>query len=190
MKIAVWGDSITRGASDFEQGGWVNRLNKYLANKSNSSIAVYNLGISGEKVGQVLSRFPHEYNDLNPDLIVLAIGINDSPHKNYKKGTPLDIFEKKYFELIEEMKAPKKPLIIVGLTNVDDEHPKVVGYSNKSIEQYTNIIKRLAQKNKLLYVDLWKIVLKQDLQIDGLHPDSNGHEKIFKLVSKAVQLSI
>lgn len=190
MKIAVWGDSIAYGAHDYDQGGWVNRLKMFLAKESNGSISLYNLGISGERVAHILERFNREYDELNPDIIILAIGINDSAHNTYPQGTPLDVFEQRYSDLISQMKVTKKPVIIVGPTNVDDEHKKVGGRNNKSIKQYEEIIKTIANKNKLLYVDLWDVIPPRDLQIDGLHPDSNGHEKIFQLVRKAVQLRI
>ena len=47
MTICVFGDSITWGASDYEKGGWVERLKTYLM-KNKNDVDVYNLGVSGE----------------------------------------------------------------------------------------------------------------------------------------------
>ena len=117
-KIVVWGDSITWGSADDELGGWVNRLRRDLVNNRRSENLVYNLGIRGEKVGDVLKRFEREYRDLKPDIIILGIGINDSPHATYRKGTSLDVFERRYSELVKKMKDVSNKIIIIGPINL------------------------------------------------------------------------
>ena len=54
MTICIFGDSITWGAYDPEQGGWATRLRNYFE-KQDNDVDVYNLGISGDNInGQVI----------------------------------------------------------------------------------------------------------------------------------------
>jgi lysophospholipase L1-like esterase len=191
-RIGVWGDSITWGASDRELGGWVNRLRLSIENSYEDGPSVYNLGISGDKVSGVLKRFDIEYEARRPELVILAIGINDSPHDSYPEGTPLDEFEKRFNELVSKIQAVAAKLIVVGLTNVDSKHPYAHGYSDETIKPYDEVIKKAAGQRQLPYIDLWGDISKDDLKRDGLHPEEAGHEKIFQKVGTVLlkELSI
>lgn len=181
-RIGIWGDSIAWGAADHEMGGWVSRLRHYLDNGSQERPGVYNLGVGGDKVADVIERFDVEYGARKPEIIILAVGINDSPHDNHPEGTPLDIFEKKFDELVSRCHAVSKKLIVVGPTNVDDNHADHHGYSDIGTKPYANVIQKIANQKRLTYVDLWGVITKDDLKLDGLHPESAGHEKIFQKV--------
>jgi acyl-CoA thioesterase-1 len=102
-KIGVWGDSIAWGSADDEQGGWVSRLRQYVDNEHESGPTVYNLSVRGDKVKDVLKRFNREYKAIRPETVILAIGINDSPHRYYTKGTPLDVFEKDLVNWLQKL---------------------------------------------------------------------------------------
>lgn len=181
-RIGIWGDSITWGASDQELGGWVNRLRLFLDKNYENAPSVYNVGIGGDKVSDVLRRFGVEYEARKPEAIIIAIGINDSPHDSHPDGTPLGIFEQKLNELISKVQVIADKLIIVGLTNVDSEHLDAHGYSNETIKPYSDVVQKVTNQNKLPYVDLWGLITKDDLKLDGLHPEAVGHEKIFQKV--------
>ena len=76
-RILVFGDSIARGAVDLEKGGWVERLRIYFVNNSKDK-SVYNLGISGDTTENLLKRFMNECKVREPEIIIFAIGVNDS----------------------------------------------------------------------------------------------------------------
>ena len=59
MNVLIFGDSITWGAYDPEQGGWATRLRNYFEEKDND-IDVYNLGISGDTTADLLERIEIE----------------------------------------------------------------------------------------------------------------------------------
>ena len=84
-EILVFGDSICYGAWDLE-GGWVQRLRKYLdmknvVNLSNFTL-VYNLGVSGNSTEDLLKRFEFETNayleEKKAKMILFSTGVNDS----------------------------------------------------------------------------------------------------------------
>ncbi len=181
--ICIFGDSITWGAWDKELGGWVNRLRLYFDNQ-NQETEIYNCGVDGDYVGDVLKRFNVEAQARNPQIIVLAIGINDSPHSSNPNGTNLKELKTQYLELIKKAKRFTQKIIILGPTNVDDNNEK--GYKNESIETVSGIIQKLAEKQKLTFIDLFGILSIDEFE-DGLHPNSKGHQKIFEKVNEALK---
>lgn len=184
VHICVFGDSITWGAFDLELGGWVNRLKLYFDNKGDFETVVYNCGVSGEKVPDVLKRFDIEAQARIPDKIILAIGINDSPNSEYPKGTKLTEFEAQFKKLLGKAQKFTGEIVLVGLTNVDEtsgDH----GYKNEEIEKYDLKIKEIAQEESLPFVDLFSTLSIDEFE-DGLHPNARGHQKIFEKVKEAL----
>lgn len=182
-RIAIWGDSITYGASDSEKGGWVNRLKVSLGN-DDEDVRVYNVGISGDRTYDVIDRFEVECERREPDVILFAIGTNDSQHEeNYENvSTSLDKFRENLQWLVDSARKYSKQIGFVGLTKVDES--KVVpsgggrGYDNESMKKYDAVVKDVCEINGLPYLYMYDLLDDGDL-VDGLHPDSGGHEKMF-----------
>ncbi len=184
--ICVFGDSITWGAWDFELGGWVNRLRLYYDNQSGIEGEVYNLGVDGNYVGDVLKRFDVETRARSPDIIILAIGINDSSHPSNPSGTDLEKFETQFNELLEKARKFTGNIIVLGLTNVDEKSSDH-GYINSNIVLYNDKIKSIAKNQNLPFIDLFNTLAKNELE-DGLHPNAKGHQKIFEKVKEVLTI--
>lgn len=178
--ICVFGDSITWGAFDSELGGWVNRLKIFFDRKRETD--VYSLGVSGDYVLDVLNRFDVEAKARNPNTIILAIGINDSSHPANPQGTDLSQFENQLNQLLEKSRKYTNKIILVGLTNVDEETGDH-GYTNSSVEKYNAVLKTISANANLAFVELFNTLTKEDLA-DGLHPNASGHKKIFEKVKE------
>ena len=183
--ICVFGDSIVWGAYDLELGGWVNRLKLYLNNLGNFDTDVYNFGVSGDKVKDVLKRIDIEAKSIKPDKIIFAIGINDSPHLAHLFGTKLTDFENQFRQLLEKAKKFTENIVIVGLINVA-ENTKLHGYSNQKIEKYNQVVEKIAQEENLLFVGQFFSLSNEDFE-DGLHPNSKAHQKIFEKVKEILE---
>jgi lysophospholipase L1-like esterase len=184
--ICIFGASITWGAFDREAGGWADRLKTHFWQKGDTDTDVYNYGVSGDKVSDVLKRFDFEAAIKPPNIVLFSVGINDSLHSVNFKGTPLEEFRKNYQQLIERAKKFTEKIIIVGLTNVDEEIERK-GYKNEEIKKYNKVMKEVAAEKNLKFIDLFGILTKEDLSIDGLHPDANGHKKIFERVLEVLE---
>lgn len=186
--INIFGDSITRGACDRELGGWADRLKQYLAKEEdeNNYFEVFNLGIGGDNSDELLKRFANENGARDPNVIIIAIGINDSQYFNTRDNprVPLERFESNILEIIKQAKKFTEKIIFVGLTKVDESNMMPTPwhadkyYDNKNVSIYNNKIKEICDKNKLLFVEMMDILNDDDLE-DGLHPNSRGHEKMF-----------
>lgn len=186
--IGIWGDSMAWGAYDRELGGWTLRLRRYwddnyqYGDNYNGGPSVYNLGVYGDKVANVLARFDAEYAARKPGIVILAVGINDSPHHSHPDGTPLSEFEEDFRKLVAKAKAKTTDVIVLSPTNVINSHPRNYGYRNETIQPYTTAIHKIVEDMGVRFVDLFGVLANEDLEMDGLHPLDTGHEKIFQEV--------
>ena len=181
--LCIFGDSITQGSSD-SQGGWAQRLKKYSENKSDK---VHILGVDGATSSDLLQRFEVEASARRPDVIIFAIGINDSVYYlNKRAETSLSQFTENIKQLITLAKKFTNNIIFLGLTCVDERKTQPIPwnnwfYSNEKIKQYDLIIKETSQKEKIHYLELFSLLSTDDL-VDGLHPSDRGHQKMFEKV--------
>ena len=83
-KMAIWGDSVAQGFYDAEKEGWAARLIESLKNKNKNPKSIFNLSISGDDTNDLLYRFEIESTARKPELIIFAIGINDSQYYGTK----------------------------------------------------------------------------------------------------------
>ena len=186
MTIQIFGDSIAYGYNDNIFGGWVNQLQDFCdLNKLGHEIK--NHSIPGETTDSLIFHFQKEAEAQRPDLIIFALGVNDSRYYYYPTHpeTPKNTFQQNLKLLIKISKqlTNKAPLFI-GLTNCDETYtnhcqgaPGLI-YSNNSIKQYNQLIKEEATTN---YIEIPTLEIPNDFS-DGLHPSTEGHRKIFQQI--------
>ena len=205
MRILIFGDSIVWGASDIK-GGWVKRFKKFL-NRSNDygrNFLVYKKGISGNTTIDLLGRLEleirqllNEGKNMKDAIIIFAIGINDSQFiysKNNFRVLFRD-FKDNLERLINIAKKFSSKIIFIGLTPVNESKTTPIlwdkdkFYKNEYIKKYDAIIKLVCKNNNLFYINIFKEFMKSDYKkmlnrLDGLHPNSKGHQKIFEIVKE------
>jgi lysophospholipase L1-like esterase len=200
-QILVFGDSIAYGAGDEKEGGWVNRLKKVLDKGPFTSpdfyCLVYNLAISGDSLDDLLKRFEFEteqrLKEGESTVFIFAIGINDSQfiqsQNNLRSSLPE--FQNNLRDIIKLAKKYSSKIIFVGLTPVDETKTVSLpwnsdkSYKNEYIEKYNKIMKSVSKENKIYFINIFDKLVKSDyrnLLVDGLHPNSKGHQKIFEIV--------
>jgi len=192
IRVCVFGDSIAWGACDYEKGGWAERLKSYYL-KNTDEVEIYNLSVSDEKTESLLKRFEAEAKTRRPDRIIFAVGLNDSRYAQNEENPDVspEKFERNLFELTAAARRFTDKVVFLGLTGVDESKTKQtpwherIYFSNANIEKYDAMIKNFCEKEKLEYVGIKAAVEIDDLE-DGLHPNSRGHEKIFKTVLNAL----
>lgn len=193
MNILIFGDSITWGAYDPEQGGWATRLRNYFEEQDND-VDVYNLGISGDTTADLLERIEVEAKSREPNLIIFAIGINDAQFIYSTNGlrVSLDEFQQNLAKLLSIAKKFTDKVVFVGLTRVDESKTTPIpwntdkSYTNENIERLDNAIKKFCEDNELKFIPMESVVGNDDL-IDGLHPNTKGHIKIFNRMKSEVE---
>lgn len=190
MRICIFGDSITEGFYDDEKNGWVNRI------KNNfSSDEIINLGVSGDTTEDLLSRFDEDIVGKEPDMIIFAIGINDSIYlpKQKHNYVNFDKFKENIKALIEKSKKFTGKIIFIGLTPVDESLTMPISwelemhYSNEQVGKYDNAIGELCKGENIKFIDILSDFSREDYKSmlsDGLHPNAEGHKWMANKIAK------
>lgn len=206
MRIFIFGDSIVQGFCD-PKGGWAQRLlNDYHELTFEHNITskgpyfeVFNLGVSGDMASGIAARIEpevsarHLYED--SDLIVLAVGVNDSRlHDNIADMDVYD-FQANFERALDAATNLTENVLCVGLTAVDESlvDPSKDGdqFKNNRINLFEDTVKQSAQEYGLPFVPLHDAFLAKlqegkSLLADGLHPNDAGHFFIYETVKPAL----
>lgn len=194
MSICVFGDSIAWGAYDPVGGGWVTLLRNYVEHEWErfNDKSVYNLGICGETTTTVLARFQNEFKVREPEIIVFAMGINDSSNWNVggKPVVPPEEFKTNLHQITQIAKKYTDKIIFVGLTPIDEKITHPFDTENTFLldqtKKYDQMIKEHCSQNNLIFIDIINRLTLEDID-DGVHPNSAGHHKIFEAVKPIVE---
>jgi lysophospholipase L1-like esterase len=92
-RIVVIGGSTVHGQGDPDGGGFVARLRRWHETLIVDSNRVFNLGIGGDGVCEMLARGPGECRVRRPDLIILYPGLNDTRRVGGPDAPPQHSFE-------------------------------------------------------------------------------------------------
>jgi len=185
--ICIFGASIIWGAYDPENGGWVTMLRNYYEEKGGRN--VYNLGISGDTTEDLLKRIETEAFVREPGMIIFGIGINDSQFlkKENRNQVFLEKFKSNLKELLSIGYKFTDKIIFIGLTNVDNSKVSIDSYADdhlyksEFVEEYNNTLKEFCDAEKIPFLNVFDLLDKNDLE-DGLHPNSQGHKKLFNKI--------
>ena len=199
-KVIFFGDSITEAGMN--RGGYINRIDSMAKTENRSNdFEFIGAGISGNKVYDLYLRLEDDVISKKPGLVVIFIGVNDIWHKeSFGTGTDQDKFEKFYQAIINKLKAINSKIILCT--------PAVIGektdFSNPQdgdLNQYSNIVRTLAQKNNLQLVDLRKTFLEYNLKnnpankdrgiltADRVHLNAAGNLVVAQEIWKAIKSS-
>jgi len=198
MKIVFFGDSITdcdRDRNDARSLG--NGYVKVLADKllplyPDTDLELINKGVSGNEVCDLLARAQRDVIDLQPDAVVIMIGINNTLHK-YKYGKELN-FKQLESDLTELLKRLKEAgIVVIFLEPFLLPAPDKLRM-RKLFEDELEIINRVASAladefvafdemfNGLVYS-----VPYTEYSEDGVHPTHRGSRLIANTAIKAIR---
>jgi lysophospholipase L1-like esterase len=192
-KIIFFGDSITHAG--ILPNGYIDLLKKMdVANQYD----FIESGVNGNKIYDLYFRLKPDVLEKNPDCAVIFIGVNDVWHKQlFRTGTAYHDFEKFYAIIIEQLNQKNIKTILCS--------PAVIGEMKKGNEMdfdlydYTLLIEKLAQKNKLLFVNfrtIFKDFISQNnpnnqpesiLTTDGVHLNNQGNRLVAATLWEVLQ---
>ena len=178
------------------------RLRKFLDERTSSEedyFVVYNLGVDGDNTENLLERLKletrHRLDENEEAAFIFEIGVNDSQfvHSQNSLRVPLEKFKNNIQSLINIAKRFSQKIIFAGLTPVDEPKTTPIpwnadkSYKNEYIQQYNDIIRTACEENNLFFIEIFerlKILDYKNLFEDGLHPNSQGHQKIFEIIKE------
>lgn len=162
-KIIFFGDSITQAG--VQPGGYITRIDSMSKIGSSSGQHEFiGAGIGGNKVYDLYLRMEEDVLAKNPDMVVIYVGVNDVWHKTSSgTGTDADKFEKFYLAVINKLRARNIKIIVCTPAAIGEK----TDFSNQQdgdLNNYSNIIRRIAARNNLALVDLRKSFLDYNLK--------------------------
>lgn len=203
-KIIVAGDSIAYGKWD-SNGGWVTRLRTYIDKTYNigkrNNFQVYNLGIPGEIAPRLAERFEGELDMRIPsvektngkNLIILAIGINDSCSNNWltSQKTSEEAFKDSIRKMIDVAQDKGCRVAVIGLTPVNPSRSNGLLFSYAEVEEYDKYLSDVCEEKQIAKLELLGKLESEgfsELLVDVVHPNDEGHslltEKIIDFLQK------
>ena len=126
--------------------------------------------------------------ELEPDLLLLSYGLNDS-----RGGTPPEVFRRAYQELIDRIRAKIDPIIVILNTYYMHEvlynncpHWEESDYS--VTEVYNLVIRQIAQEYDALVADIWSAEGQAPwvISADTVHANDLGYTLIGNRVFETV----
>ncbi|UII19545.1 SGNH/GDSL hydrolase family protein [Fulvivirga ligni] len=202
-KVAFVGNSITE-AGFYEEYIWL----YYMTHFPDRRIEVINVGIGGDVSRQIDARIESDAFALNPTVVVVTFGMNDSGYHEYNGDNPQQFADdkvkesNKYFqEIIKKLKAkPNVEKIIMSTSPYDETMKNEQNYfpgKSKTIERIVAFQKEEAAKYNWPFVDLYYPMqaintegqkTNPEFTITGpdrIHPGNGGHLVMAYLFLKA-----
>jgi lysophospholipase L1-like esterase len=167
---------------------------RQLARLEEDMPSIYNLGVEGETTRRLTARLPREVvtrrNHWEEDTdfaFVFAIGINDSLITDDGDffSSP-EQYRHDLQELIDTAKLFAKKCMFVGLTPIEDDHPRNHYYNTDRVWEFEQVLRDFVAEHSLPLVHLFEKFenCKQEefIYANGLHPNDEGHRIIFDAV--------
>lgn len=186
MKILFQGDSITDAGRSREDphilgGGYANYAAEYIREEyPEIEFEFINLGISGNKAEDLLARWEEDAIKIQPDIISILIGINDTWHRaGDRNWMDNDYFEDCYRKILQALKEKTNAKIIMleqFLLYVPDKE-----YFHIDLDPKIQIVRKLAREYADVFVPLDGLFAAASVDADptywapdGVHPSAEG----------------
>lgn len=190
MRILFQGDSITdcgRNRDDIHSlGAGYPKYTAELLRETycDESFEFINKGIGGHQTKDLLARWQEDAVDLDPDIITILVGVNDTWHHIHEKDwIPNELFEANYRSLLEDIKNKTNAKIIM-LEPYALDYPELEVF-HPDLDEKIRVVRRLAREYADIYIPLDGIFasacVAEELSFwsgDGVHPGEEGHKLI------------
>jgi lysophospholipase L1-like esterase len=197
-KVVFFGDSITQAG--VQPGGYIVKVGEMAAaEKVADKYDFIGAGIGGNKVYDLYLRADDDVLSKSPDVVIIYVGVNDVWHKRtHGTGTDYDKFEKFYNALIKKF-LDKNVQVILATPAAIGERTDSSNELDGDLNRYSNLIRSIAEKNKLPLVDLRKAFLEYNqannpdnkeqgiLTTDRVHLNEKGNALVAAEMWKAIK---
>lgn len=199
MKLLFQGDSITDADRDrndpHELGnGYPKYAAKFLKEKfPETDIEFIDLGISGNQTIDLVNRLQADFIDIQPDIVSILIGVNDTWHRAEKREWLSDEkFEENYRAVLEAIKSKTNAKIVMLEQFLLPAEDKL--FFREDLDPKIQITRKLAREYADVFIPLDGLLAShichedwQEISADGVHPTyGRGAEVIGKIYADYV----
>jgi lysophospholipase L1-like esterase len=206
--ILFQGDSITDCGRSRETAGSANELSalgqgyakmisaEQLSNRPGDGLRFFNRGISGNRIVDLYARIRLDIINLEPNLLSILIGVNDTWHEFAhpgKNGVAVPKFERVYRDLLNEIREALPAVKFVLCEPFVLNCGVVTADWVEEITRRRAVVAKLAKELDAVFVpfqsmfdDALKLAPPEYWAGDGVHPSAAGHFLMAKTWIKAV----
>ncbi|MCI3919905.1 SGNH/GDSL hydrolase family protein [Paenibacillus sp. TRM 82003] len=206
QKLVMIGDSITdtdrrrpygEGRGEDIGKGYVALVDAMLQNfYTDRRIRVINMGISGNTVRDVKSRWQTDVLELKPDWLSIMIGTNDV-WRQFDVPTIVEshVYLEEYEATLRELAATTKPSLSGGLVLMTPFYlePNRADAMRAAMDRYGEVVKRVAADTGAVFVDtqaafdrVMETIYPATIAWDRVHPNMTGHMTLARAFLEAV----
>jgi len=175
------GDSLTAGVgATYQEDSYPYRVAKLLVQENSALVTIVNLGKPGAVSADVLNQQLPQALSLHPDVVTLAIGINDMLNR-----VPASVFGKNISTIADDLAGAVKHVNIINIPYLGGGKtfwPPYRYYFDRQTRKYNGyLVEALAGKNVFI-IDLYTQTHERALNdssyysADGFHPSEKGYE--------------
>ncbi len=206
-KLVFIGDSITDAGRGRPVGegfagmgnGYVSLINSLLnACLPGQGIRVVNMGISGNTIRDLKSRWQTDLFDLEPDYVAMMIGVNDCwrkyDHPLLAANVGIDEFKETYIALIEQTLPRVKGMILMTPFFLE---PNRQDKMRADVDKCSDLVRALCARYGLTLADvqaqfdqIMEGVYPMSIASDRVHPGQSGQMVIAKTFLQAIDAQI
>lgn len=205
MNLLFFGDSIVQGMWD-EKGGWPSRVKQDIYQEHLESAEpyrhynmVYMRGVSSNTSENLKGRIAEELkyateHSSSEVTVVFSIGINDCGISNEENKIPKEDYRENLEEIINKSEKYADQIIAVGLNPIDEKRllreESADKYTNEEVKSYNDIFGKVCSEKGVKFISIFEELIEDkdwnSKLFDGLHPNSEGHKKIYEIVKKPI----
>lgn len=181
MKILFQGDSITDADRNRDNihdlgNGYPKYAAKYITDYfPGMDFEFIDLGISGDQTIDLVNRLQADFVDIQPDIVSILIGVNDTWHRaETKEWLPDDEFESRYRTVLDAIKKETNAKIVMMEQFLLPAEDKL--FFREDLDPKIQIVRKLAREYADLFIPLDGILaaacVKTDWKAfseDGVH---------------------
>jgi acyl-CoA thioesterase-1 len=167
--IVAFGDSLTEGLYVNREDAYPAQLQRALDNE-NYTVKVFNSGLSGETTSAALARTDWVLK-LNPDIVILEIGVNDAI-----RGIGLNLTKNNIKLIVQKLKENDIKVILAGMVVFENLGPEYV-------EGFESMYGEIAKNENITLIPNFLAGVAGNSSLnnrDEIHPTAIGYELIVR----------
>ena len=181
------GDSLTAGVgATAEDKTYPYRLAKLLTEKQNAQVTVVNLGWPGATAEDVLKIQVPQAAQFHPDIITIAIGVNDMHNQ-----VPLKFFQNTMSGIADKLAGTAKHLNVINVPYLGSGSvflPPYRLYFAWQTKRYNSAINHALAGRQVKHIDLYSLTREKEFTdplyyaADNFHPSDEGYDLWSKII--------